>query len=255
MTPCRAPSSSPPATASRRTSTSSSTPRRATRPCPPCTRPSAPSAPSPASSPTSCAATFDFVHGNAVAGHLFSVASGLESVVVGEGEIAGQVRRSLERARTEGTTTPELERLFQRASQTSRRVKNETGIGSEGRSLVRLALDLAESRITDWAADPRAARRHRALRGRIARRAARSRRPRRQRLLALGPCHEVRSKPRHRGGPRDEIRGGRRARRRHRHLHDRRAPRGRPGVDRPSGAPSSRHPLALRSRRRTRSRS
>ncbi|HET8778793.1 MAG TPA: glutamyl-tRNA reductase, partial [Agromyces sp.] len=96
--------------------------------------------------------TFGFVHGNAVAGHLFAVASGLESVVVGEGEIAGQVRRSLERARTEGTTTPELERLFQRASQTSRRVKNETGIGGEGRSLVRLALDLAESRITDWAA-------------------------------------------------------------------------------------------------------
>lgn len=96
--------------------------------------------------------TFGFVHGNAVAGHLFAVASGLESVVVGEGEIAGQVRRSLERARHEGTTTPELERLFQRASQTSRRVKNRTGIGSEGRSLVRLALDLAESRITDWAA-------------------------------------------------------------------------------------------------------
>lgn len=97
-------------------------------------------------------ATFDFVHGNAVAGHLFAVASGLESVVVGEGEIAGQVRRSLERARKERTTTPELERLFQRASQTSRRVKNRTGIGSEGRSLVRLALDLAESRVTDWAA-------------------------------------------------------------------------------------------------------
>lgn len=95
--------------------------------------------------------TFGFVHGNAVAGHLFSVASGLESVVVGEGEIAGQVRRSLEQARREGTTTPELERLFQRASQTSRRVKNETGIGGEGRSLVRLALDLAESRVSDWA--------------------------------------------------------------------------------------------------------
>ena len=41
-------------------------------------------------------------------------AAGLGSVVVGEGEIAGQVRRALERARTEGTTTPELERLFQR---------------------------------------------------------------------------------------------------------------------------------------------
>ena len=57
----------------------------------------------------------------------------------------------LEQARSEGTTTPDLERLFQSASQTSRRVKNETGIGAEGRSLVRLALDLAESRVTDWA--------------------------------------------------------------------------------------------------------
>ncbi|MFF2388737.1 glutamyl-tRNA reductase [Agromyces sp. NPDC058104] len=102
--------------------------------------------------PDELRATFGFVHGNAVAGHLFSVASGLESVVVGEGEIAGQVRRSLERARAEGTTTPELERLFQRASQTSRRVKNQTGVGGAGRSLVRLALELASSRVSDWSA-------------------------------------------------------------------------------------------------------
>lgn len=95
--------------------------------------------------------TLDLVHGNGVADHLFAVTSGLESVVVGEGEIAGQVRRSLEEARANGTTSPELERLFQRASQTSRGVKNRTGIGAAGRSLVRLALELAESRVTDWA--------------------------------------------------------------------------------------------------------
>ena len=95
--------------------------------------------------------TLDLVHGNGVAEHLFAVTSGLESVVVGEGEIAGQVRRSLEEARAAGTTSPELERLFQRASQTSRGVKNRTGIGAAGRSLVRLALELAESRVTDWA--------------------------------------------------------------------------------------------------------
>ncbi|HEU5224038.1 MAG TPA: glutamyl-tRNA reductase [Candidatus Lumbricidophila sp.] len=96
--------------------------------------------------------TFGFVHGNSVAGHLFSVASGLESVVVGEGEIAGQVRRALEHARGERTTTPELERLFQNATRTSREVKNRTGVGGAGRSLVRLALDLASGRVTDWAA-------------------------------------------------------------------------------------------------------
>jgi glutamyl-tRNA reductase len=95
--------------------------------------------------------SLQLVHGNGVAEHLFAVSAGLESVVVGEGEIAGQVRRSLEQARTVGTTSPELERLFQRASQTSRGVKNRTGIGSAGRSLVRLSLELAESRVSDWA--------------------------------------------------------------------------------------------------------
>ncbi len=88
---------------------------------------------------------------HAVAEHLFSVSSGLESVVIGEGEIAGQVRRALEAAREAGTVTSELERLFQDASRTSRGVKNRTGITTAGRSLVRLALDLAESRVTDWA--------------------------------------------------------------------------------------------------------
>jgi glutamyl-tRNA reductase len=95
--------------------------------------------------------TVHFAHGNAVAQHLFAVASGLESVVIGEGEIAGQVRRSLEHARHVGTSSPELERLFQRASETSRQVKNSTAVGEAGRSLVRLSLDLAESRVTDWA--------------------------------------------------------------------------------------------------------
>lgn len=95
--------------------------------------------------------TLSRLTGNLVARHLFAVSSGLESVVVGEGEIAGQVRRSLEHARERGTTSPHLERLFQRASHTSRGVKNSTGIGGEGRSLVRLALELAETRVSDWA--------------------------------------------------------------------------------------------------------
>jgi glutamyl-tRNA reductase len=87
-----------------------------------------------------------------VAEHLFAVSSGLESVVVGEGEIAGQVRRALDAARRSGTVTRDLERLFQGASRASRGVKNNTGLSSAGRSIVRLALDLAESRITEWAA-------------------------------------------------------------------------------------------------------
>ncbi len=91
--------------------------------------------------------------GRRVAEHLFSVASGLESVVSGEGEIAGQVRRALKSAREDGTTSPELERLFQRASQAQRKVKNVTALGRAGRSLVRLALELADSRIADWSAE------------------------------------------------------------------------------------------------------
>jgi glutamyl-tRNA reductase len=90
------------------------------------------------------------LHSDEVVTHLFAVTSGLESIVVGEDEIAGQVGRSLQRAREDGTTTGELERLFQRATQTSRGVKTHTAIGGAGRSLVRLALELASSRIVDW---------------------------------------------------------------------------------------------------------
>ncbi|MFT4235752.1 MAG: glutamyl-tRNA reductase [Microbacterium sp.] len=90
------------------------------------------------------------VEGTRVAEHLFAVASGLESVVIGETEIAGQVRRALDDARRGGTVTSDLERLFQRATETQKGVKNATAIGRAGRSLVRLALELADSRLADW---------------------------------------------------------------------------------------------------------
>ncbi len=95
-------------------------------------------------------ATVSILHGAAVAPHLFAVSSGLKSVVVGEDEIAGQVRRSLEVARNNGTTSAGLERLFQNASRTSKTVKTRTAVGRADRSLVRLALELAASRIADW---------------------------------------------------------------------------------------------------------
>ncbi|MGW9112600.1 glutamyl-tRNA reductase [Microbacterium sp. NPDC055683] len=94
--------------------------------------------------------SYELASGGDVAAHLFSVASGLESVIVGEGEIGGQVRRALDEARRHGTTSSELERLFQRATETQKGVKNSTALGRAGRSLVRLALDLAGSRIADW---------------------------------------------------------------------------------------------------------
>jgi glutamyl-tRNA reductase len=90
-------------------------------------------------------------HGSDAAAHLFAVTSGLESIVIGEDEISGQVRRALDDARVAGTTSGELERLFQKATHTSRGVRNRTGLRGKHRSLVRLALELASSRVADWA--------------------------------------------------------------------------------------------------------
>ncbi len=88
--------------------------------------------------------------GHRVTEHLFAVASGLESMVVGEREIAGQVRRALTAARRDGTTTSELEGLFQAASRASRAVGNRTGLGAAGRSVVGVALDLVEDGLPAW---------------------------------------------------------------------------------------------------------
>lgn len=88
--------------------------------------------------------------GPAVAEHLFTVASGLDSMVVGEREIAGQVRRALDTAHTGHTTSARLERLFQRASRTSKKVSHLTHLGADGRSVVSVGLDLAEASILPW---------------------------------------------------------------------------------------------------------
>lgn len=75
--------------------------------------------------------------------HLFAVGCGLDSMIVGEREVAGQVRRALERARGQGTTSSGLEHLFQRASRVSRDVEAATGLGASGRSIVDVALGRA----------------------------------------------------------------------------------------------------------------
>jgi glutamyl-tRNA reductase len=91
--------------------------------------------------------------GPQVATHLFSVASGLDSMVVGEREVAGQVRRALAAARAQGTTSSVLERLFQSASRTSRAVGSRTGLASTGRSVVGVALDLARQELARQGVD------------------------------------------------------------------------------------------------------
>ncbi|CAM3826037.1 glutamyl-tRNA reductase [Isoptericola cucumis] len=89
--------------------------------------------------------------GPEVTEHLFAVASGLDSMVVGEREIAGQVKRSLAEARADGTTSKTLELLFQTASRTSKQVGTRTALGAAGRSVVSLGLDLAERDLTGQA--------------------------------------------------------------------------------------------------------
>lgn len=84
--------------------------------------------------------------GDGVTRHLFAVASGLESMVVGESEIAGQVRRTAEDARRRGMSTARLDRLFRAATVVSRAVATQTGLGRAGRSVVSVALDLIEAR-------------------------------------------------------------------------------------------------------------
>lgn len=92
--------------------------------------------------PGQVAALLHTLSGPEVARHLFAVASGLDSMVVGEREVAGQVRRALRTARADGTTSPVLERLFQAASGTARAVGSRTGLAGSGRSVVGVALDL-----------------------------------------------------------------------------------------------------------------
>lgn len=78
---------------------------------------------------------------------LFATAAGLESMVVGEREIAGQLRRAATVARAEGTLTAELDRALSHASAASRRVAGSTRLAGTGRSVVAVGLDLAACRL------------------------------------------------------------------------------------------------------------
>jgi glutamyl-tRNA reductase len=86
---------------------------------------------------------FRVLYESSVTRHLFSVTSGLEAMVVGETEIAGQVKRSVDRAAEMGTLTPGLRRLFDRAIVVSKRVHTDVGINESGRSLIDAAIDAA----------------------------------------------------------------------------------------------------------------
>ncbi|MEE8194279.1 MAG: glutamyl-tRNA reductase [Dehalococcoidales bacterium] len=75
--------------------------------------------------------------------HLFRTASGLDSMVVGEYEVLGQVRQALEISEKADMTNPLLRRIFQSAVRTGRRVRKETGISKNALSVGSVAVALA----------------------------------------------------------------------------------------------------------------
>lgn len=83
------------------------------------------------------------------AAQLFRVTSSLDSMVIGESEIQGQVRSAWERAGEEGTTGPILNRLFRQALEVGKRVRSATRIGAGSSSVSSVAVDLAEEVLAD----------------------------------------------------------------------------------------------------------
>jgi len=76
--------------------------------------------------------------------HLFRVASGLDSLVLGETEILGQLKRAYDVALQNGCTGRMLNKLFQAAFSTAKRVRSETGIQRGNTSVASVAVELAE---------------------------------------------------------------------------------------------------------------
>lgn len=82
--------------------------------------------------------------GEEAIGHLFEVASGIDSMVLGETEIFGQVKKAYELAAAGGSTGPLLNRLFQRSFAVGKRVRSSTGIQRGATSVGSVAVELAE---------------------------------------------------------------------------------------------------------------
>src|SRR5215468_9374253 len=83
--------------------------------------------------------------------HLFQVTAGLDSMIVGEAEIQGQVRRAYELALVEGATGPILNRLFRGALAAGGRARAETEIGVRGVSIPSVAVEVAQRALGDLA--------------------------------------------------------------------------------------------------------
>ena len=86
-------------------------------------------------------------HDDAAVAHLFGVAAGLDSMIIGEGEILGQVREAWQAAEGEGTLGPLLSRTFRQAVQVGKRARTETGISRHAVSISSAAVTLAGERL------------------------------------------------------------------------------------------------------------
>ncbi|MGB2851293.1 MAG: glutamyl-tRNA reductase [Solirubrobacterales bacterium] len=95
--------------------------------------------------PTELVESLYSYRGIEAAHHLFSVAAGLDSMILGEAEIQGQVKRAYELALVEGATGPILNRLFRGALAAGKRVRTETRIGEGGTSVPSAAVELAQA--------------------------------------------------------------------------------------------------------------
>lgn len=89
-----------------------------------------------------------YVHDGAdAASHLFSVAAGLDSAVIGEAEILGQVRQAWEKAQEEQAAGSQLNLLFRHALEIGKRARTETGIGRHVASVSTAAVAMAAERL------------------------------------------------------------------------------------------------------------
>lgn len=82
-------------------------------------------------------------HDEAAVSHLFEVAAGLDSAVLGESEILGQVRNAWERSQREGGSLSTLNLLFRHALETGKRARTETSIGRHTSSVSHAAVEMA----------------------------------------------------------------------------------------------------------------
>ncbi len=101
--------------------------------------------------PTELAASIYALRNCDAARHLFRVTAGLESMIVGEAEVQGQVKRAYDAATVTGATGPMTHRLFGAALATGKRVRTETAIGERQASVPSVAAALARERLGELA--------------------------------------------------------------------------------------------------------